>query len=145
MKFILMGKRSKFNRSSSRSNSGYRNTEFGFFKQNSGFQRKYNKSNSVMYLPKSSGVSPERRKQLELERKKREEFENNFTCKVESKTATEIDNLMRGENTFLKRRVTFGMENRGNTCFFNSVMQCLAHSIPLHEYCVADKSHDKFC
>mmetsp|Transcript_10347 Transcript_10347/g.15889 ORF Transcript_10347/g.15889 Transcript_10347/m.15889 type:complete len:81 (+) Transcript_10347:252-494(+) len=41
--------------------------------------------------------------------------------------------------------MTFGMANRGNTCFFNSVMQCLAHTVPLHQFCTSDSSHSKFC
>ena len=36
------------------------------------------------YKPKSISVTPERRRQLELERKKREDFEKNFKCQFES-------------------------------------------------------------
>lgn len=56
-----------------------------------------------------------------------------------------MQTLLEGKSVFLKKKVSFGMENRGNTCFFNSVMQCLAHTIPLHEFCVADRSHTSFC
>lgn len=77
-------------------------------------------------------MSPERRRQLEIEREKRQEHENKFECSVQNINSSTVDNLMKGENVFLKRRVSFGMENRGNTCFFNSVMQCFAHTVPLH-------------
>lgn len=87
-------------------------------------------------------ISPERRRQLELERQKRMEYEKNFKCDFQKQSGEDADSLMSAKSVFLKRRVSFGMENRGNTCFFNSVMQCLAHTLPLHQYCVADASHD---
>ena len=45
----------------------------------------------------------------------------------------------------MKRKVSFGMSNRGNTCFFNSAMQCLAHTLPLHQFLLCDGSHSEFC
>ena len=42
----------------------------------------------------------------------------------------------------LPGRVTFPMDNLGNTCFFNSVMQCLTHTLPLNALCLS-QSHIK--
>ena len=80
-----------------------------------------------------SSISPERRRQLELERKKREEYENNFKCEVQESAPGEIFKLLKGADVYKQgRRVTYPMTNWGNTCFFNSVMQCFMHTIPLH-------------
>jgi len=38
--------------------------------------------------------------------------------------------LLRKDDKFVFSKVTFPMENLGNTCFFNSVMQCLTHTLP---------------
>ena len=97
--------------------------------------------------PRSTVITPERRKQLEMERKKREEYENNFKCKVLTDTDHNIQKLMRGQGVVgTGKRLTFGMENRGNTCFFNSVMQCLAHTVPLHAFCrEGAKNHSDQC
>ena len=39
-------------------------------------------------------------------------------------------------------RMTYGMDNLGNTCFFNAVMQCLTHTVPFHIYCLS-RAHNK--
>jgi ubiquitin C-terminal hydrolase len=123
---------------------GKRNKKHGNRSQS--FSRGFSSSYKMeVFRPKpvksySSSVSPERRRQLEHERKQREEFEKNFKCEVESHS--NIDAYMVQK---LTNRVTFPMENRGNTCFFNSVMQCFTHTVPLHQYCVADTQHKKFC
>ena len=90
------------------------------------------------YVKPTPTISPEKRRQLELERQKRMEYEKNFKCDVQKQSGQEVDSLMKAQSVYLKKRVSFGMENRGNTCFFNSVMQCLTHTLPLHQFCVAD-------
>lgn len=54
--------------------------------------------------------------------------------------------------TQLKRRdvkggkVTFPMRNYGNTCFFNSILQCLVHSRPYLNYTLNNTTHsEKLC
>lgn len=127
-----MGKGAKFNKKHNQ-NRNNRSNSYGFnpnqkksmsygFRSNQMFDMSmssssYNRSRSV------STVSPERRKQLEEERKKREQYEANFKCDFERSSNNYIDELMIGKNVYMKKQaVTFGMENRGNTCFFNSVM-----------------------
>ena len=44
----------------------------------------------------------------------------------------------------LPNRVTFPMDNLGNTCFFNSVMQCLTHTSPFHTLCLS-RYHEGQC
>lgn len=41
-------------------------------------------------------------------------------------------------------KVTFPMNNLGNTCFFNSVMQCLTHTLPFLKMCLSGQ-HEKQC
>ena len=36
------------------------------------------------------------------------------------------------------------MANRGNTCFFNSVMQAFVHTVPLHELCLSNSKGTYF-
>ena len=48
------------------------------------------------------------------------------------------------EKAQLPPKITYPMDNMGNTCFFNSVMQCLTHTIPLHQLCL-NKTHEKQC
>jgi ubiquitin carboxyl-terminal hydrolase 36/42 len=40
--------------------------------------------------------------------------------------------------------VALPMQNYGSTCFFNAVMQCLTHTVPLRRM-VAEGSHVKWC
>ncbi|KAH8264640.1 hypothetical protein KR038_011263 [Drosophila bunnanda] len=32
-----------------------------------------------------------------------------------------------------------GLKNLGNTCYMNSILQCLSNTVPLTEYCISDK------
>ena len=83
---------------------------------------------------------------MEQERKRRLEMEAKFTCKVEETTDSVVDELMDGKDVYLKgTRVSYGMMNRGNTCFFNTVMQVLIHTVPLHQMIVGDSNLTGFC
>lgn len=68
----------------------------------------------------------------------------NFKCDVYTCKDREIDYHMTLQPQ-LKRKITSGFQNQGNTCFFNSVMQCLVHTVSLHQYILKDQAHAKFC
>ena len=44
-----------------------------------------------------------------------------------------------GGKSSLPKSVTFPMDNLGNTCFFNSVMQCLTHTLPFYQLCMSQE------
>ena len=78
------------------------------------------------------------------------------TCTFETMTETAADELMLSvaaskhsakameTATMPKGRITYPMDNLGNTCFFNSVMQCLTHTLPFHALCLS-KHHAIQC
>ena len=74
-----------------------------------------------------------------------DKLDHKFKCDVEQISDEKIDEFMLGEKLFLAdKKVTFGMKNVANTCFFNSVMQCMTHTIPLHQFCLDDDIHLQF-
>ena len=92
-------------------------------------------------MPKQK-ISDAQRFRMEEERKKKLEMEAKFKCDIEEMADTEAEKLMEGRDVYLKnQRVSYGMDNWGNTCFFNAVLQCLIHTVPLHQLCVNNKSH----
>jgi hypothetical protein len=95
--------------------------QMGSFNHNNSFNHKRNRSATpgafgryVDFLPKpsfakvsfssnkfsGSTISPERRRQLEAERKKREEYENNFKCEVQESCPSDVLKLMRGNDVY---------------------------------------------
>ena len=61
---------------------------------------------------------------------------------IQKLTSEEADRLVLAKPD--AKRMTFGMRNLGNTCFFNSVMQCLSHTRPLVNFCLSG-SHTAVC
>lgn len=59
---------------------------------------------------------------------------------ISDKSSNKVENKLAGP----LGKVSWPMDNLGNTCFFNSVMQCLTHTLPLFQLCLS-QSHTKQC
>lgn len=46
---------------------------------------------------------------------------------------------------FRKQGLGAGLRNMGNTCYLNSVLQCLAYAPPFANYCVSSDRHSNSC
>ena len=70
--------------------------------------------------------------------------ETNYPTTSYSGTLTRNNSLLQSTFDYKKFNVLPGLYNMGNTCFANSVLQCLAHTAVFREYCRLGR-HSRGC